>query len=624
MKLLGLVKKSLGWIWRALDGTRKVLQLVVLLFVLILVLASLAPDVAVVPDDAALVLAPDGNLVDQLSGNPLDRALSRARGVPIRETLVKDLKDAIRAAADDDRIRALVLRLDGLGGAGLSKLQDLADEIVQFKESGKQVIALGDNFTRNQYYLAAHADEIYMHPMGFVYVDGYSRYPMYFREALEKTLVDFHVWAIGEYKSFVEPITRDEMSDQDREAASEYLAGLWDAYQADVTTARGLEQDALQRYADNASALLAAAGGDSAQLALDQQLVDELLARDQMNARIRAILDSEEEDEDEDDEDEVGYPQIGQGDYLQAVRRGEEIDDEADAVAVLVASGTILDGEQPPGTIGGNSTADMIRDLADEDSVKALVLRVDSGGGSAFASDVILRALEVFQESGRPLVVSMGSVAASGGYWISMSADEIWASPTTLTGSIGIGATIPTFPRTLDALGIHVDGVGTTALAGQLSLTRPLGPDISDLIEQSIEYGYEEFITKVASHRERAVEAIDAVARGRVWIGEDARERDLVDRIGDLDDAIASAAGLAGLAEDEYEVRYVERELELAEQIALEFVQSAAPLLGSLQFGPALSPGFQRLLAIAAEPLKWVDSLNDPKNLYAYCFCDAR
>ncbi|MDH3419230.1 MAG: S49 family peptidase, partial [Gammaproteobacteria bacterium] len=319
-----------------------------------------------------------------------------------------------------------------------------------------------------------------------------------------------------------------------------------------------------------------------------------------------------------------GYPQIGQGDYLQAVRRGEEIDDEADAVAVLVASGTILDGEQPPGTIGGNSTADMIRDLADEDSVKALVLRVDSGGGSAFASDVILRALEVFQESGRPLVVSMGSVAASGGYWISMSADEIWASPTTLTGSIGIGATIPTFPRTLDALGIHVDGVGTTALAGQLSLTRPLGPDISDLIEQSIEYGYEEFITKVASHRERAIEAIDAVARGRVWIGEDARERDLVDRIGDLDDAIASAAGLAGLAEDEYEVRYVERELELAEQIALEFVQSAAPLLGSLQFGPALSPGFQRLLAIAAEPLKWVDSLNDPKNLYAYCFCDAR
>jgi len=252
------------------------------------------------------------------------------------------------------------------------------------------------------------------------------------------------------------------------------------------------------------------------------------------------------------------------------------------------------------------------------------VLRVDSGGGSAFASEVILRELEVFQESERPLVVSMGSVAASGGYWISMSADEIWAAPTTLTGSIGIGATIPTFPRTLDALGIHVDGVGTTQLAGQLSPTRPLGADVSDLIGQSIEYGYEEFITKVAAHREQDVGAIDSVARGRVWIGADAQERDLVDRIGDLDDVIVSAAELAGLAEDEYEIRYVEKELELTEQLALELVQSAAPLLSALQVGPALSPEFQRLLSIAAEPLKWVDSLNDPKNLYAFCFCDVQ
>ncbi len=622
MNLLRFVRRALGWVWRALDGTRKVLHLFVLLFVLILVLASLAPDVAVVPDDVALVLAPDGALVDELSGSPLDRALARARGNPLRETLVRDLTDAIGAAADDDRIRTLVLQLDGLGGSGLSKLQQIADEILRFKESGKTVIAIGDNFTRNQYFLAAYADEIYMHPMGFVYVDGYARYPMYFREALEKAFVDFHVWAIGEYKSFVEPISRDDMSDEDREAAGRYLNALWDAYQADVTAARGLEQNALQRYADEATALLAAAGGNSARLALDQQLVDELLARDQMNARIRAIV--EPEDEADDDAAEVGYPRISHRDYLRAVRRGEAVDEDADAVAVLVASGTILDGEQPPGTIGGDSTARMILDLVDDDSVKALVLRVDSGGGSAFASDVILRALEVFQATGRPLVVSMGSVAASGGYWISMSADEIWAAATTLTGSIGIGATIPTIPRTLDALGIHVDGVGTTALAGQLTPTRPLGPDISNLIGQSIEYGYEEFITKVATHREQSVEAIDSVARGRVWIGTDAHERELVDRIGDVDDAIVSAAELAGLAQDEYEVRYLERDLDFAELLALELVQSAAPLLGAIQFGPAISPQFQRLLSIAAEPLKWVDFLNDPKNVYAYCFCEVR
>jgi protease-4 len=625
MMLLRLVKRSLGWIWWVLDGARKVLHLLVLLFVLILVLASLAPDEVVVPDDVALVLAPDGTLVDQLSGDPLDRAIARARGVPIRETLVKDLIDSIRAAAQDDRIRALVLRLDGLGGAGLSKLQEVADEIVLFKESGKPVIAVGDSFTRDQYYLAAYADDIYMHPMGLIFVDGYSRYPTYFREALEKGLIDFHVWAIGEYKSFVEPISRDDMSEEDREAAGEYLTALWDAYQADVTAARGLEPDALQRYADDASALLAAAGGDTGRLALDQQLVDELLARDQSSARIRAIVEPDDEDEEEDeDEVKVGYPRINHADYLQAVRDDDELDEDADSVAVIVAAGTILDGEQPPGTIGGDSTAALIRGLHNDDSVKALVLRVDSGGGSAFASDVILRELEVFQESGRPLVVSMGSVAASGGYWISMSADEIWASPATLTGSIGIGATIPTLPRTLDALGIHVDGVGTTELAGQFDLMRPLGSDIADLIDQSISYGYDNFITKVAEHREQDLDAIDAVARGRVWIGGRAQDHDLVDRIGNLDDAVGSAAELAGLAEDEYETRYIEKELDFAEQFALELVHMAAPTLGALHLGPTLSPEFQRLLEIAAEPFKWVDALNDPKNLYAYCFCEVR
>jgi protease-4 len=484
---------------------------------------------------------------------------------------------------------------------------------------------VGDSFTRDQYYLAAYADDIYMHPMGLIFVDGYSRYPTYFREALEKGLIDFHVWAIGEYKSFVEPISRDDMSEEDREAAGEYLTALWDAYQADVTAARGLEPDALQRYADDASALLAAAGGDTGRLALDQQLVDELLARDQSSARIRAIVEPDDEDEEEDeDEVKVGYPRINHADYLQAVRDDDELDEDADSVAVIVAAGTILDGEQPPGTIGGDSTAALIRGLHNDDSVKALVLRVDSGGGSAFASDVILRELEVFQESGRPLVVSMGSVAASGGYWISMSADEIWASPATLTGSIGIGATIPTLPRTLDALGIHVDGVGTTELAGQFDLMRPLGSDIADLIDQSISYGYDNFITKVAEHREQDLDAIDAVARGRVWIGGRAQDHDLVDRIGNLDDAVGSAAELAGLAEDEYETRYIEKELDFAEQFALELVHMAAPTLGALHLGPTLSPEFQRLLEIAAEPFKWVDALNDPKNLYAYCFCEVR
>lgn len=616
MNVLGLLRKAIGWIWAVLEGIRRLLSVLLTLFVAMLILIALAPEVPVIPESGALVIAPEGALVDQLTGDPLDQALARARGLPLQETLLRDLIDAIRRARDDQRIKVLVLELDGLGATGLSKLQELADEILAFKQSGKPVVAVADSYTRNQYYLAAHADDVYMNPMGYVYVDGYSRYLPYYREALENLRVDFHVWRVGAYKSFVEPITRDGMSPEDRASAGEYLGALWDAYQADVTAARGLPPDALQSYADNAVELLSGAEGDTGRLALTQQLVDELLPRDQMDERIRALIGSEEGD--------GAYPQVGYADYLRSVRAIETGLGGGDEVAVIVASGTILDGVQPPGTVGGDSTAEMIRDVAENDDVKALVLKVDSPGGSAFASEVIRRELEVFQQSGRPLVVSMGSVAASGGYWISMSADEIWASPVTLTGSIGVGATLPTVPRTLDALGVHVDGLGTTDLAGQAQITRPLGADVDNLIGQSVEHSYNEFITKVAEYRERDVDEIDAVAQGRVWIGTRAQELDLVDRIGDVDDAIASAAELAGLAEGEYSVRYVERELGLAERLALKLVGTAGPLLRALRLQPELSPRVRQLMEIAAEPLKWVDSLNDPKNIYAYCFCDVR
>jgi len=615
MKSFSFLKQIVRGAWRVLDGVRKVLHLLILLVFVVLVFGSLAPDYPFVPSAGALILAPDGELVDQLSGDVVERALAEIRGAPIRETLLKDLIDAIRFAKDDERIKVLVLELDELDRAGLSKLQELADEIVQFKASGKPVVAVGDSFTRNQYYLAAHADNVYMHPMGYVFIDGYSRYLPYYREALEKLQIDFHVWRVGEYKSFVEPITRDNMSEPDREAAAEYLGALWDDYQADVAAARELGMDALQRYADNATDLLAEANGDTGRLALNAGLVDELLPHDLMTARIEALVGAE-------DNDGAGYPLTGYADYLRAMRAGTLVDSDAEAVAVLVAAGTILDGPQPPGTVGGESTAAQIREATEDEHVKALVLRVDSPGGSAFASELILREIEVFQESGRPVVISMSSVAASGGYWISMSADEIWASPATLTGSIGIGATIPTVPRTLAALGVHVDGLGTTDLAGQFNLARPLGLDAANLIAQSIDNGYAQFIEKVAAHRGLEVSAVDAVAQGRVWIGARAQELSLVDRLGNLDDAIASAAELAGLAEGDYAIRYIEKELEFAERLALQLIRSMGPLVRGLHLGPAFSTEFQQLLDVAAAPFKWVDSLNDPRDLYAYCFCD--
>ena len=611
-------------IWRALDGVRKVLHLLVLLVLTVIVLALLAPDEPRIPRDAALILAPEGALVEQLSGDPVSRAIARARGIPQREVLVNDLIEVIREAADDDRIRVLVLQLDGLSGAGLSKLQELADEIILFKASGKPVIAVGDGFTRNQYYLAAHADDIYMHPMGFVYIDGYSRFSPYYKSAIDSLSIDFNVWTVGEYKSFVEPITRDDMSDEDREASGQYLGALWDAYQADVTAARELRTTAFQQYADTATDLLTEANGDTARMALDYGLVDELLPRDGINARLKALVVDSDEEDNGDDDGADDYPRIGHEAYLR-VLRGEASDPSAeDSVGVVVASGIILDGTQPPGTVGGDSTARLIRRATANERIKALVLRVDSPGGSAFASEVVLRELEVFQESGRPLVASMGSVAASGGYWISMSADEIWASPTTLTGSIGIGATFPTFQRSLDRLGIHVDGVGTTALAGQLDPLRELGPDIVAIIGQSIQYGYDQFVGKVASHRDQSVEEIDGVARGRVWIATDARDRGLIDNLGNLSDAIASAAGLAGLEEDGYRIEYLEKELDFSERIALELAQVFAPLVRALGVEPAVPLELQWLVDVAVEPFRLLERLNDPRDLYAYCFCEAR
>jgi protease-4 len=409
------------------------------------------------------------------------------------------------------------------------------------------------------------------------------------------------------------------MSAEDEEASRAYLDALWDSYQADVTALRKLPDEALQRYADEIGELLKGVGGDSGKLAVDYGLVDELLPRDGMRDRIRAEVGGDVGASPGDD-----YTAIGFEEYLAAVRASAVPALGASKVAVIVASGTILDGRQPPGAIGGDSLADLIRDAEKDDAVKALVLRVDSGGGSAFASDVILRELEVFQRSGRPVVVSMGSVAASGGYWISMAADEIWASPTTLTGSIGVGATAMTYPRLLDQLGVHVDGIGTTELAGGFDALRGLSDEVKDLLQQSVGNTYTQFIGKVAQYRERPVDEIDRAARGRVWVGTEALERGLVDRLGDLSDAVESAAELAGLENGSYHTEYFEQQLGLGDQLMLSLTAKAAPLVDALLDDAGWSAKVSSWLETAMEPLAFVDRLNDPRGVYAYCFCDTR
>ena len=615
--------RALGWffrsLWRGLDRLRRGFHLLVMLgfFGIALILFSTDEDLEI-PSSGTLLIAPQGVLVDQLSGDPIGRALSEARGMPTQETLLRDLIDAVRLAKTDGRIQALVLQPEGLTGAGLSKLQELAREISLFRETGKKVIAIGDQFTRDQYYLAAQADEIFMHPMGVVYLDGYSRYLPYFKSALDKLLVDFNVWVVGDYKSFLEPITRDGMSSADQEATNVFLNALWDDYKADIADARGLDSSELQIYSDDALELLEAAGGDAALMALRYGLVDELLTRGQIRDRLEGLVEDNTRKEGE-------FAHVGHEQYLLAVRNKRPHSDSQDSIAIVVASGNILDGTQAPGDIGGDSTSQLIRRATEDERVKALVLRVDSGGGSAFASDIILQELKAFQATERPLVVSMSSVAASGGYWISMSSDEIWANRTTITGSIGIGGTFPTFQRSLDRLGIHVDGVGTTKLAGQLNVGREIGPDMDGFFEQTVRHGYELFIRRVAEARNRSVDDIDRVAQGRVWVGTDAQEVGLIDKLGQLEDAILSAVQLAGLETDKYEVEYLEMELGLAEQLVLRLTQAVRPVLSAFGAMPSFfSQSLDRFVSIVAEPAKLLERLNDPRGLYAYCFCDVR
>lgn len=605
-------------IWRGLDRLRRLLHLIFLLGLFLLLLVGAVGERVFIPSSAALVIAPRGVLVDQLSGDAVERAIAKAQGTPLQETLVRDVIDALRSARDDSRIKAVVLDLDGLTGGGLSKLQEIAAEIRRFKESGKPVIAAGDAYTRDQYYLAAQADEVFMHPMGVVLVDGYSRYLPYYKSLLDKLYVDYEVWTVGEYKSFVEPVTRDDMSPQDEEASRAFLGALWDAYQADVTAARGLAAPALQQYADDIVALLEETRGDTAQLALDYGLVDELLTRDAVRERIRAAVDPSGSRRGQPDD----FAEVPLDAYVTWLRTEAVPEPKPSKVAVIVASGEIFDGTQPPGSVGGDSTAELIRRVRADDAVKALVLRVDSPGGSAFASDIILNEVERFQETDRPVVVSMGSVAASGGYWISMSADEIWASPTTLTGSIGVGAMIPTIPRTLDRLGVHVDGVGTTELAGALDITRPLGDNIRGYLDLSVRHTYDEFVGKVADHRERSVEEIDAAAHGRVWVGTDALDRGLVDRLGTFSEAVESAAELAGLESGSYSLDYVEPPLGFVERLVLSMTTEVVAAASRLFDTPSWPVSVTRALESTLEPLEFIERLNDPRGIYAYCFCD--
>ena len=608
------VRSFFSGLWRGLDALRKVLHLVLLLVILAIVVGALRGAVPRIPSKAALLVAPQGELVEQLSGAPVERALQEARGEGHAETLLWDLTDSIHAAASDTRIPVLALDLEKFEGATQVTLEELANALRAFRASGKKVIAYGTEFTQERYYLAAQADEVYLDPMGFVLLTGYDRYPTYLKGALDKLGVDINVFRVGAFKSAVEPFTRTGMSAEDREESRSYLNALWSSYQEAVTRARKLPSDALAQYVGSFAKSVPAAGGDAAQVALRAKLVTGVKSRLETEQRLIELVGR--------DDTTGSFKSVSTSDYVRYARAEKKARAAGKPrVGVIVAAGNILDGDQPPGTVGGESTARLIREARLDKDVKAVVLRVDSPGGSVLASEQIYRELLALHAAGKPLVVSMSGYAASGGYYIAAPADEIWASPATLTGSIGIFAIVPTVDKTLGKVGVSVDGVGTTPLSGQLRIDRPLGEEVRAFLQSQISRGYDEFVARVARGRNKTREQIDAIAQGRVWAGTDAHRVGLVDHIGSFDDAVKAAARRAKLTD--YAADFIEPELTWAQQLVLQLRDTARV---SFLAGPderALGQLARRFDPVTREVAK-LSRFSAPNRLYAYCFCEVR
>jgi protease-4 len=599
-------------VWRMLEGVRKVLHLVLLLVIFGFLLAALHTSIPKVPRSAALVLAPEGELVEQLSSDPLRRAFGQASGGPAPETLLKDVIDAIEAAKSDSRIKLIVLDPGNLGTSGLSKLQEIGAALRDFRGAGKRVVAAADSLDQTQYYLAAQAGEVYLDPLGLVYVDGFSYYRMFLKDAIDKLGVDVNIFRAGTFKSFTDQFSRSDMAPSEREESSVWLKSLWNSYTADVTRARSLGPNALDDYVAGQPAALAAVNGDAAKLALQRGLVTALKSRRQLADELKSLVGE--------DPDTHSFNSIGMSQYLSAVRSKHVLRSKPDAkVGIVVAAGEILDGHQPPGKIGGESTADLLRQARYDNAVKAVVLRVDSPGGSMFASELILREVQALRKAGKPVVVSMSTYAASGGYYISAAANQIFASPTTLTGSIGVFSVVPTFQRTLEKLGVKVDGLGTTPLAGDMRLDRPLDGAARQILQSSVDHAYAEFLHRVGEGRKKSVEDIDKIAQGRVWAGVDAQRIGLVDQLGGLKDASAAAAKLAELGAD-YDVDYIESELSLREELLMQLRSEVLHLAQMSGFAGPQSE-VARVLDPLLEQARAIAQLNDPRGLFAYCWC---
>lgn len=586
-------RRALRAFGRGLTTTRVFVTNLVFVIVMFALLAMLISGGAklTVPDKAALVFAPEGTIVEQTTQSAPFEALLGGNDVAA-ETRYQDLIDALDTAKTDNRIAVIVLDLEHMTGVSPAHLSGIGDALAQAKAAGKEIIAVGDYYTQGQYYLASYADNIYMHSMGQVLLTGFGSYQNYYKDLLDRLKIKVHVYRVGAYKAAVEPYTRTDMSAEAREANRAMIDELWQDYVAKVSSNRKMTLDQINDYVNRYEDVLKSADGDMARAALERGLVDALMSRDEMRERLIAKVG----------ESEGTFRQISSSDYLRATRSAPA--PAANEVGVVVAAGMILPGDQPRGSIGADSLTELIRNARLDKNVKAVVLRVDSPGGAAISSEVIRQEIEQLQVSGKPVVVSMAGVAASGGYWISSTADEIWAAPTTVTGSIGIFGMVPTFEDSLAAIGVSRDGVGSAPLAGALDPFGGISDPMGRILQANVEAGYKRFLDLVSRGRDMLPEDVDKIGQGRVWTGRKAHELGLVDGLGQLPDAIAAAAKRAGITD--YQVRFIEKPLSAREQLLQQ-------LAGSMGFVSSTS------LGQLAHALGNLARLDDPLHTYALC-----
>lgn len=535
----GLLATTFGGIWRVVDGARRLfLNLLFLLLLAAVAAAWWTSRAPAVKARTVLVLDLNGAIVEQRSGSARERALQQVRDASANQVQLRDVLQALDRAAADADITSVLLLTDELSGGGLPTQREIAAAITRFRASGKKVVAWGMQYDQRAYYLAAHADEVYLHPMGAVLIEGYGRRRNYYRDALDRLGISANVVRVGKFKNAAEPFFANAPSPETIEADTELYKSLWALYVDGVEKARRLPAGHIGRMIDGLPDNLAAVDGDPARLALDLKLVDGLMTPDALRALLvdRGVRDDKTK----------SFRQISLADYLHRAA-GQR---EGDAVGVVVAEGEIIDGKAPAGRVGGQSTAELLRRAREDETIKAVVLRVDSPGGSAVGSELIRRELQLTRAAGKPVVVSMGDVAASGGYWISLAADEVLADPATITGSIGVFGMLPTAPGLMEKLSLHSAGTATTWLADSYDPRKPLDPRMLKLVQSVIDHIYVDFSAKAAAARKLAKDKVEAVAQGRVWSGQQARERGLVDKLGGFSEALAAARTRAKLPAD--------------------------------------------------------------------------